>query len=213
MGHVGEFYAITCPSRMHARHSGSGERNSKYDGTTPNQAQKHLNQVWSRIRAKLKRDNLPIYGFRIAEPQHDGTPHWHLLLFMPPEQTARVRTIMQHYALQTDGDEPGAKIHRFNAQPPLIKAKAAPSVISPNTSQKTSTVTTWNMILTAAQYKKRLSGSKPERQPGASVNSSKLVAHQFQSGVNCAESTMHLKASYNKPRKQPIRANGGNSFS
>jgi hypothetical protein len=124
LGHVGEFYTITCPSRMHARHSGSGERNSKYDGTTPNQAQKHLNQVWSRIRAKLKRDNLPVYGFRIAEPQHDGTPHWHLLLFMPLEQTARVRTIMQHYALQTDGDESGAQQHRFKAIP-IDKSKGS----------------------------------------------------------------------------------------
>ena len=55
------------------------------------------------------------YGFRIAEPQHDGTPHWHLLLFMPPEQTESVRKIMRHYALQTDGDEPGAQEHRFTA--------------------------------------------------------------------------------------------------
>ena len=54
-------------------------------------------------------------GFRIAEPQHDGTPHWHLLLFMPPEQTTEVRKIMRHYALETDGDEPGAKEHRFTA--------------------------------------------------------------------------------------------------
>ncbi|MER2514385.1 MAG: replication endonuclease [Nitrosomonas ureae] len=122
--HVGEFYTITCSSRMHARHSGSGKRNSKYDSTTPKQAQKHLNQVWSRIRAKLKRDNLSVYGFHIAEPQHDGTPHWHLLLFIPPEQTARVGTIMQHYALQTDGDETGARGHRFKAVP-IDKSKGS----------------------------------------------------------------------------------------
>lgn len=117
LGHVGEFYTITCPSKMHARHSGSGERNAKYDSTMPKQAQKYLNKVWSRIRAKLKRDSLEVYGFRIAEPQHDGTPHWHMLLFMPPEQTEKIKEIMRHYALQTDGGEPGAQQHRFKAIP------------------------------------------------------------------------------------------------
>lgn len=124
LSHVGQFYTITCPSRMHARHSGSGERNAKYDGTTPKQVQKHLNKVWSRIRAKLKRDNLPVYGFCITEPQHDGTPHWHLLLFMSPGQTERVRAIMRHYALQTDGDESGAQRHRFKSIP-IDKSKGS----------------------------------------------------------------------------------------
>lgn len=115
LGHAGEFYTTTCPSRMHARLSVSGRANPKYDGTTTDKAQKYLNNVWSRIRAKLDRGKINVYGLRIAEPQHDGTPHCHLLLFMAPEHVSRVREIMQHYALQTDGDEKGASEHRFTA--------------------------------------------------------------------------------------------------
>jgi len=115
LGHVGEFYSLTCPSRMHARKFTNGKANPKFDGTTPPQAQQYLNQVWARIRAKLKRDNIGVYGFRIAEPQHDGTPHWHLLLFMEQRHTEQVREIFSHYALQEDGDEKGAKQHRFTA--------------------------------------------------------------------------------------------------
>ena len=114
VGHVGEFYTLTTPSRMHAcRHD--GQPNPRYDGTTPRQAQAYLTHLWALIRAELHRRGIQPYGFRVVEPHHDGTPHWHLLLFMPPEHRAIVRDIMRRYALQDDGDEPGAALHRFKA--------------------------------------------------------------------------------------------------
>lgn len=114
-GHVGEFLTFTCPSRMHARHYNSGEPNTKYDGTTPRQAQRYLAKLWARIRAKLARLDIRYYGLRVAEPQHDATPHWHLLLFVAPEHAETLRSVCREHCLREDADEPGAATHRFKA--------------------------------------------------------------------------------------------------
>lgn len=56
LGHVGVFYTITCPSRMHARSSITGEKNPKYDeAVTPSHSQAHLAKLWTQIRTKLHR--------------------------------------------------------------------------------------------------------------------------------------------------------------
>jgi hypothetical protein len=115
LGHVGEFYTLTTPSRMHTcLHSGYA--NPNYDGTTVLQAHEYLVHLWALIRAELDRKNIHSYGFRVVEPHHDGTPHWHLLLFMPEQHRETLRKVMQHYALLDNGNEPGALKHRFKAE-------------------------------------------------------------------------------------------------
>lgn len=112
-GHVGLFITMTCPSRFHSVLNRSGERNPKWDGSTPANAQRYLCQTFARIRAKLDREQIRPYGFRVAEPHHDGTPHWHLLLFVPKSRKQELIDIFKHYCFQEDGNEKGAKDSRL----------------------------------------------------------------------------------------------------
>lgn len=109
------FYTVTCPSRMHARLRDGGKENPKYDGTTPREAHKYLCGVWARVRALLHRRGIYVYGFRIAEPHHDGCPHWHLLLCMCNDDEPAVTKAIRDAALQEDGSEVGASLHRCKA--------------------------------------------------------------------------------------------------
>ncbi len=116
-GHTGLFLTLTCPSRFHARFAASGALNPKYDGSTPLDAQRYLNQVWARTRAAFDRQSMKPYGVRVVEAHHDGTPHWHLLLFIPKYQAKELISIFRGYALAENGNEPGAKERRFKVVP------------------------------------------------------------------------------------------------
>ncbi|HBW8102218.1 TPA: replication endonuclease [Klebsiella pneumoniae] len=117
MGLVGMFYTLTAPSRYHSTHVQSGKRNDKYRDASPRKTQKYLCKVWSRVRAKWGREGIRTFGFRVAEPHHDGTPHWHLLLFLRPEEAEYATAIFRKHALREDGGEPGAQEHRFTVTP------------------------------------------------------------------------------------------------
>lgn len=101
---LGDFYTLTAPSKYHAMHS-SGHRNDKWRGANPRQTQKYLCKIWARVRAAWKRKGIRAFGFRVVEPHHDETPHWHLLLFMRPEDIEQARDIFCLYARMEDSEE------------------------------------------------------------------------------------------------------------
>ncbi|EPM0698649.1 replication endonuclease [Klebsiella aerogenes] len=118
LGYVGEFYTLTAPSKYHAT-TKAGYRNSKWNGASPSDTQSYLTGLWARIRAKLHREEIRIFGIRVAEPHHDGTTHWHMLMFMLPEDVERVRLIIRDYAWEEDHHElrsDKAKKARFHAE-------------------------------------------------------------------------------------------------
>lgn len=121
--HEGVFITLTAPSRFHrmVKITKGGKivkviANKSYAGLTPRDTQKYLSSVWARIQAKLSRAKIKPYGFRIAEPHHDGTPHWHFLLFATTENIQTITSIFQEYAMKDSPDEKGAKEHRLKIE-------------------------------------------------------------------------------------------------
>lgn len=91
------FLTMTLPSEFHEmkQHNGKLIPNPKYNGTTPKEAVKILTKQWAKLRQdrSLKELNKSqrMY-YRVNEPHKDGTPHTHILLFIPKDRIDKVES-------------------------------------------------------------------------------------------------------------------------
>jgi hypothetical protein len=122
LGMMGVFITPTLHSAMHRMTKITDKKgkvikvipNPKWDGSTPKDGHNYLlKKFWQPASAKLKRNNIQYFGLRVPEPHHDGTPHWHLLLFIFPDDYESLKEILTEYALRTDPDEKGASERRI----------------------------------------------------------------------------------------------------
>ncbi len=105
-GHVCRFFTFTAPAKYHAT-------SKKYNKNTPKQCQEYMVDVFAKGRAKVLREDVHPYGFRVTEPHRDGTPHWHLLLWFKDDYEAwKYEAIMTDYFLREDSTERGAYKNR-----------------------------------------------------------------------------------------------------
>ena len=93
------FMTITLPSEYHKMKFNNRTKklipNPKYSYITPRESVKVLTKMFAKLRhdrslKELSRDER-IY-FRVNEPHKNGTPHTHVLLFLPKERVERVVT-------------------------------------------------------------------------------------------------------------------------
>lgn len=103
------FYTITAPAAYHVN------ARKRWNGSSPRDTQKYLVGQWAKARAEINDAGIKIAGVRVVEPHNDGTPHWHMLIFVRPEHQNTVTDIMRRYALQHDAHERGAQDNRFQA--------------------------------------------------------------------------------------------------
>jgi len=90
------FLTITLPTEFHRMKQdkkGSLVDNPKYSGKSPRDAAKVLTKMFAKLRQDRSLKELSksqrMY-YRVNEPHKDGTPHTHILLFIPPDRVSRV---------------------------------------------------------------------------------------------------------------------------
>ncbi len=109
-GDVAFFVTITAPSRFHSV-TEAGTLNPKYKGATVKDASNYLvNTFFSSVRKAINKKKLGWYGIRTVEPHHDGTPHWHMLVFTSPRNEEQIVEIMRNAAIREDRAELGDNI-------------------------------------------------------------------------------------------------------
>jgi hypothetical protein len=91
------FMTLTLPSEYHMRKTtkkGLLVPNPKHNGITPKEAVKALTKMFAKLRQDRGLKELSkeqrIY-FRVNEPHKDGTPHTHILMFVPVDRVERVK--------------------------------------------------------------------------------------------------------------------------
>ncbi|CAH0535464.1 hypothetical protein VST7929_03038 [Vibrio stylophorae] len=115
-GHVAMFYTVTAPSRFHV-YRGDDVNPNWLEAGKPSvlDTHEHLMGVHKNFGRELSKLDIKIYGMRIVEPHHDGTPHHHMLYFMRAEHQKTVTSLLRRYALQDSPTEKGARKYRFKS--------------------------------------------------------------------------------------------------
>jgi len=93
------FMTLTLPSAYHKMKYNKQTKklipNPKYNNTPPKEAVKELTKLFAKLRhdrslKELSKDERIYY--RVNEPHKDGTPHTHILLYIPNDSVTRVVT-------------------------------------------------------------------------------------------------------------------------
>lgn len=109
-GKLGLFLTLTAPSSYHAWRVGKQDKsktyqNEDFNNATPTETNRLLCKQWARFRAALAREKIGAFGFRVVEPHHDATPHWHCLLFINPEHQHVFLTLLAFHFTAAERDE------------------------------------------------------------------------------------------------------------
>lgn len=117
LNYKGFFLTITAPARFHSVNV-NGSLNGKNNVSEVRDTHRYLTTIWRNAFRRFDRDGVFAAGYRLVEPHHDGTPHWHCLIWFPPEVAESGIAILEDRFCRVDRHEIIGKTGvRFKALP------------------------------------------------------------------------------------------------
>lgn len=80
------FITLTLPSEFHPMKAKGYQKNEAFGGYSGIEQRQEMQNRWKHVRALFAKHNVNIYGMLVNESHIDGTPHRHILSFLPEEQ-------------------------------------------------------------------------------------------------------------------------------
>jgi len=120
------FLTITAPAEYH---SNPTKGNGNWNKTHAHEAHDFIKRRWAAFCKTLANKTHQIYfsegdvfGFRVVEPHQDGTPHWHVLLYLQPKNIDTIKKLATKYFAHSENalkiDEIRSKDEDVNAAAP-----------------------------------------------------------------------------------------------
>jgi hypothetical protein len=120
------FLTITAPAQYH---SNPTKGYCNWNKAHAHEAHDFIKKRWAAFGKTLANKTHQIYfsegdifGFRVVEPHRDGTPHWHVLLYLQPEKIETIKKLATKYFAHSEYalkiDEIRSKDEDVNAASP-----------------------------------------------------------------------------------------------
>ncbi|MDW5417465.1 replication endonuclease [Iodobacter sp. CM08] len=123
LGYRAYAITLTAPGCYH-RCTSVGEKpqlklilNKKWNGFSQQQTASYLTTCWAQCRTQFSKADIHFMGLRTLEPHKDGTPHWHLVFFVKPQQASEALKIIRDKYLHAEAHEKKAQQVRVKIDP------------------------------------------------------------------------------------------------
>jgi hypothetical protein len=99
------FITLTLPSEFHPMKGKGHQKNDDFGGYSGIEQRQEMQTRWQLVRAMLAKHKVNIFGMLVNEAHTDGTPHRHILAFLPEAQISILNHCVSEHFPESDSNK------------------------------------------------------------------------------------------------------------